>query len=851
MAHDQRSRGTSVRSYSSSNRSGSGSSIGIAGTSASPTSPDSHHHNNSADHRPQTPSSQPNQLTTTSIQHPRRPLRSNTKVPNELFHSFAEGMSGSLQSLRRKAFERKHSTREQRVGSDSAVGITQPIAQFRVRDQPSKMIIPPPYGQEEVQAAAKALAAGIPDGIPHSDIKDIPVALEPHSVSASDLESASSDEDPEVRVHLEIHVQEDAKSEPICPLNEKNLATLTEELGLSPKERLDVEAIQTKEELATYLEKIPRDYDVRLVASTKEPEFLNGDSFAVIKEKLFYDLLFVANLTDFTHSHPITGSGALGHYIGWFVIMWWAWAGQTFWAARFDMDDLFTKVTMLIEFCALISFGAFSVDHLDRTSTGFIGSYIVLKGVLAIEYGNGKRISFTGLEKNRSKKSLTPLWLQIGSNVLAMLIWGLSMLVHSMAWRYVMWYFTIVVEIIVLVAFGRRTSVTFAGSHLPERFALISLIIGLGAGTSSWTRGTSPFLILFLLTTVILYALWWIYFDDFSEDVFHKTTTLSQLWAYLHLPFHVCALDLIRLYKLENHITEMTIGSSHLTSNAAAARFIPNKTIFALGFEIPIERRSAAGASGPGSLLERATDYDLTRYFLVVCGLFLTFTPWRAFPRQFESWLRRELERPIPSGGKGIGMNNSVTSLINPTGSPLTTTASYFPQQQQQQQQLQKPQEHQLQHQLSLQQQTSSLSQQQQQALYNMHVNANSLALLVPMIKRREHWAHPSGDGSTPIRQVSLRATERGIHSVPRNGSSTDGPHGSKMHIQRNSLSLNRPGIVGSISSLSSSPRSPSAGAGAGAGALKLATMFDQPLLPPQQQGKQSPSLSSTHVQLK
>ncbi|KAF9896448.1 hypothetical protein BX616_007433, partial [Lobosporangium transversale] len=150
--------------------------------------------------QPQTPSSQPNQLTTTSIQHPRRPLRSNTKVPNEPLvnrplasHSFAEGMSGSLQSLRRKAFERKHSTRDttngQGVGSDSAVGITTAvakpimpnsrpsIAQFRVRDQPSKMIIPPPYGQEEVQAAAKALAAGIPDGIPHSDIKDIPVAL--------------------------------------------------------------------------------------------------------------------------------------------------------------------------------------------------------------------------------------------------------------------------------------------------------------------------------------------------------------------------------------------------------------------------------------------------------------------------------------------------------------------------------------------------------------------------------------------------------------------------------------------------------------------------------------------------
>lgn len=54
------------------------------------------------------------------------------------------------------------------------------------------------------------------------------------------------------------------------------------------------------------------------------------------------------------------------------------------------MDDLFTKVCKLIEFCALITFGAFSSDHLNRTSTGFIGSYIVLKGVLAIEYGNGE-----------------------------------------------------------------------------------------------------------------------------------------------------------------------------------------------------------------------------------------------------------------------------------------------------------------------------------------------------------------------------------------------------------------------------------------------------------------------------
>lgn len=54
------------------------------------------------------------------------------------------------------------------------------------------------------------------------------------------------------------------------------------------------------------------------------------------------------------------------------------------------MDDLFTKLFKLVEFCALISFGAFSTDHLEGTTTGFVASYCILKGVLMIEYSNGK-----------------------------------------------------------------------------------------------------------------------------------------------------------------------------------------------------------------------------------------------------------------------------------------------------------------------------------------------------------------------------------------------------------------------------------------------------------------------------
>ncbi|KAF9901919.1 hypothetical protein EC991_005567 [Linnemannia zychae] len=917
--------------------------------------------------------------------------------------TFAEGMNQGIQSLRRTVFKRTHSTKgdsnednekeELAAGMEAAVGATstsvnkapaRPVmprshpsmTQFKMREQPAKMIIPPPYGQEEVQEAAKALAAGIPDGIPYAGSAPLTKVMSP--------DSETSDDEPEVRIHFEVHLQEDAESEPICPLSEQNVSTLAKELDLTARERSEVQAIQNKEDLTAYFAKLPRDYDVQIIVNDGTPEspgvtfaqddfILNGESIAVVrresissivKEKrsgrrkqryrrpttdlsmmpieepkaswleLFYDLLFVANLTEFTHSHPITGHAALAHYIGWFIIMWWAWAGQTFWAARFDMDDLFTKVCKLVEFCALITFGAFSSDHLNRTSTGFIGSYIVLKGVLAIEYGN---VLFWA-NRNRSKKSLTPLLLQIGSNLLAMVVWGLSMLSHNMTVRYIMWYLTIIVEVAVLISFGRRTSVTFAGSHLPERFALFTIIVlgeniiglvGLSAGASTWTAGLDLFMVLFVLMTIILYALWWLYFDDFSEDIFHKTTTLSQLWAYLHLPLHVCivlvgtgALDLIRLYKLEHHIQEITTEAAHMLSSEASTAStlsslsFTNSAIMATGFEVPIERKSAAAASGAGALSGRDTDYDLTKqYFLVVCSLvflcnsllkwinlrsydkfqkivylsrFLNaifilcllaipldkMTPFAllgsmaffcvlqvavdlaviyfgayGFVDDLEAWARSarssiDLGSFLPSPLAGRSRANSrVQSRIGSTvnlGLPPainTPTSNYYNKSAAHKQRRlsssssvsvtipfgpgsphggsfphspnhyhnHDQQFQQYQNQLSLQQQSPTLSQQQQQALYNMHVNANSLGAsgaygnlvqALAEIKRREYMSHPApgpNGVAHPYRQISLSAAEQGgATQVPRRSMGD-----SRMYIQQNSVSLKRPGTGG------------------------------------------------------
>ena len=85
----------------------------------------------------------------------------------------------------------------------------------------------------------------------------------------------------------EIHLQEDADSDPICPLSEQNVATLANELQLTDQEQADVAAIQSKEDLSAYFAKLPRDYDVQIIVSDGTPECKPSPLFRFL-EDIFY-----------------------------------------------------------------------------------------------------------------------------------------------------------------------------------------------------------------------------------------------------------------------------------------------------------------------------------------------------------------------------------------------------------------------------------------------------------------------------------------------------------------------------------------------------------------------------------
>lgn len=54
-----------------------------------------------------------------------------------------------------------------------------------------------------------------------------------------------------------------------------------------------------------------------------------GEETAASWLELFYDLFYVATLSEFTHSHHIKDWSSLGLYTEWFIITWWAWCASS------------------------------------------------------------------------------------------------------------------------------------------------------------------------------------------------------------------------------------------------------------------------------------------------------------------------------------------------------------------------------------------------------------------------------------------------------------------------------------------------------------------------------------------
>ena len=230
--------------------------------------------------------------------------------------------------------------------------------------------------------------------------------------------------------------------------------------------------------------------------------------------ELFFDLVFVAavgQLANALAAEPTTAR--FFEFLGLFVPVWWAWMGFTFYANRFDTDDLVYRLLLLLAMFGVAAL-ATTIPSVFRGATeGFPIAYVSVRLVLIALYARARR-------HVPEARALVRVFIRAFS--FAVFIWVVS-LAFDAPWAYLCWGLALAVELAAPVRAWRfLPDAPVDRTHLPERFGLLTLIVlgesvlgvVLGVAKVSWdVRSAATAAAGFLVAA----ALWWIYFDFLDE----------------------------------------------------------------------------------------------------------------------------------------------------------------------------------------------------------------------------------------------------------------------------------------------------------------------------------------------
>ena len=248
--------------------------------------------------------------------------------------------------------------------------------------------------------------------------------------------------------------------------------------------------------------------------------------------ELFFDLVFVAavgQLANALSSRPTPTR--FFEFLGLFVPVWWAWSGYTFYANRFDTDDLpYRLLTLLGMFGVAVL--ATTVPGVFRGATlGFPLAYVGVRSVLLVLYERARG------HVPEARPLARTFLLAFG---FANVVWLVS-LAPPRPWNYVLWGCALLVELSApILAWRQIPRAPIHPRHIPERFGLLTLIVlgeslfavVFGVSRVSWDLPSAAAAIAGFLVAA---ALWWIYFDFLDEAAVSRRGILGGLiYVYMH-----------------------------------------------------------------------------------------------------------------------------------------------------------------------------------------------------------------------------------------------------------------------------------------------------------------------------
>jgi low temperature requirement protein LtrA len=248
--------------------------------------------------------------------------------------------------------------------------------------------------------------------------------------------------------------------------------------------------------------------------------------------ELFFDLVFVAAVGQLANGLAADPTaGRFFEFLGLFVPVWWAWMGFTYYANRFDTDDLVYRLLTLLAMFGVAVLATTIPSTFDGATDAFPLAYVGVRLVLVLLYARASR------HVAEARALATTFLVAFG---VAVLIWTAS-LAFARPWNYVLWGCALAIELVTPIPSWRLLrAAPVHPRHIPERFGLLTLIVlgesvlavVLGVSSVSWNAGPTFAAAAGFLTAA---ALWWIYFDFVGEEALTARGIFGGLtYTYVH-----------------------------------------------------------------------------------------------------------------------------------------------------------------------------------------------------------------------------------------------------------------------------------------------------------------------------
>ncbi|KAB1187630.1 MULTISPECIES: low temperature requirement protein A [Haloferax] len=244
--------------------------------------------------------------------------------------------------------------------------------------------------------------------------------------------------------------------------------------------------------------------------------------------ELFFDLVFVVAIAEIGTNlhHNLTLEGLL-YFTGIFALVWWVWLDFSYYADLYADEDAFSRMS-LIAVMFVIIFLSQTIDGVFHGDTFTFGAIVLfLRLVLTALYLRpGPTVA------DAETKWFVATWAT--SELLTTSVWAASLFVPDPL-RFGLWMVAFGINMVgVAVMYVVFDNVLVQVSHFPERLGLITIIVlgetilAVSFGTSIATTGLhvrpGPLLV-GLAGFVVAVGAWWLYFEQFDEDVIDRALT--------------------------------------------------------------------------------------------------------------------------------------------------------------------------------------------------------------------------------------------------------------------------------------------------------------------------------------